>query len=220
MVAGVPASAAAAAAVGLDDPLLHVHQVKWEPTTGISDEVRTRVHNAHLDIPHLSGTGALNFLLATPRDFFLVFFPYSILFCIVAATNKTTDMKPATNVPELQVFLGLLLAMTQCCLSDRRMYWAASIDPHFPTPNFGISMPRHRFELILRCLRLSEFTEADRKVSEIEVPVCNLDVMFLISVTQPRVIARLTGTSYCYFVYCSPLFEKLIFSLRVQLRDE
>ena len=99
-----------------------------------------------------------------PIEFFKLFVTQSILRMMVTKTNRYAEQLLAqsevkeksrlkrwvsTSVTEISKFIGLLFAMGLIKKSHLAEYW--STNPVMATPFFNKTMPRDRFELLLRC---------------------------------------------------------------------
>jgi hypothetical protein len=153
----------ASTAVSADPNSVQIHGLKWEMVGDITEDVRA---GSHIEprIMHAPQPTAST----TPLELFRLFFTESLLQNIISATNSQPDLAGIEiSLQELLKFLGLILAMSQTPLSDRRDYWSNAESHLFGSPKFSSFMTRDRFELILKCLRVCDFDEAALRVRKI-----------------------------------------------------
>ena len=78
---------------------------------------------------------------------------------IVTLTNSQLAMstKQQTNESEILKFFGILVLMSRHQFGPRRDLWlSVSKFKYISAPNFGVIMPRHRFETLRSCIRFSD----------------------------------------------------------------
>ncbi len=93
-----------------------------------------------------------------PYDYFTWMFPMHHLESIVTLTNSQLAMntKQQTNGSEILKFFGILLLVLCHQFGSRCDLWLSlSRFKYVSAPNFGVIMPRHRFETLRSCIRFS-----------------------------------------------------------------
>jgi hypothetical protein len=107
-------------------------------------------------------------------DYWRVMFPFSAIQRIINCTNVALPEDSARlTEQELFLFFALLIAATVVDFGPARSYWKEtpsgseeSLMPLFFFPHWGRFMPRARFEELVRCLRLDEFTSDDLRTDQ------------------------------------------------------
>lgn len=96
-----------------------------------------------------------------PYDYFSLIFTDTLLQHIADETNKYAEQNPVpsynwypTSVPELKLFLGMIIAMGIKKLPALEDYW--SVNPYIGTPEIVARMPRLRFKALMRFLHLND----------------------------------------------------------------